>query len=175
GGELVATGRPAALALELPDLPAPELAARAGRAGYERWSAAHPFPTCVVCGPAREPGDGLRIFPGPLREGHVYGAGWTPDASLADDRGSVRPECVWAALDCPTSAPIANFDDGPPVVLGTLAASIEGPVAAGEPHAIASWEIERDGRKRTAGAALYDSRGVVLARSQAIWIELRER
>src|SRR4051812_22651125 len=25
---------------------------------------AHPFPTCFSCGTAREPGDGLRIFPG---------------------------------------------------------------------------------------------------------------
>src|SRR5215469_6563707 len=26
----------------------------------------HPFPTCVTCGPKRELGDGLRIFPGRL-------------------------------------------------------------------------------------------------------------
>jgi hypothetical protein len=29
----------------------------------------HPFPTCFTCGPDRAPGDGLRIFPGPLSHG----------------------------------------------------------------------------------------------------------
>src|SRR5690606_23692028 len=35
------------------------LAAETTYAGH----AAHPFPTCFVCGPRREEGDGLRIFP----------------------------------------------------------------------------------------------------------------
>lgn len=30
-------------------------------AGYPGFTA-HPFPTCFVCGPQREPGDGLRLF-----------------------------------------------------------------------------------------------------------------
>jgi len=171
---VVAEGHAAGLRLEVPEAPSLRQAEDAARAGYPRWSAEHPFPGCVVCGPEREPGDGLRIFPGPLPDGDLFACEWTPHESVADSGGTVLPECVWAALDCPTSAPVTNFGDGrPPMVLGRLAASLEAPVRAGEPHVIASWEIERAGRKRTAGATLYDSRGTVLARSRATWIELR--
>lgn len=31
----------------------------------------HPFPTCFVCGPQREPDDGLRVFPGRLADGRT--------------------------------------------------------------------------------------------------------
>ncbi len=173
GNKVIAEGHAVRLDLETPEPPSLERAVEAARAGYVRWSAEHPFPRCVVCGPAREPGDGLRIFPGRLSDDGLFASSWTPHESVADDTGTVLPECVWAALDCPTSAPLANYGEGPPMMLGRLAASLEAPVLAGAPHVIVAWEIERDGRKRTAGAALYDSRGTVLARSRATWIELR--
>ena len=61
----------------------------AAAAGAERWGAKHPFRTCVVCGPDREPGDGFGIFPAPL-DGDRFVAGWTPDRSLATADGVVR-------------------------------------------------------------------------------------
>src|SRR6476659_6945263 len=39
--------------------------ARRAEASYAGW-VTHPFPTCFTCGPDREEGDGLRIFPGPV-------------------------------------------------------------------------------------------------------------
>jgi hypothetical protein len=108
----------------------------------------------------------------PGRNG-LFGALWRPDATLANDDGEVRPECVWAALDCPTSAPVANFGEGPPIVLARLTARRGYPVRAGEQHSILSWAIAVDGRKRHAAAALYDTRGRVLCASRALWIELR--
>ena len=62
----------------------------------------HPFPACFSCGIARPGSDGLGLRPGllPGREG-VTAASWRPDGSLADAAGQVRPEFVWAALDCP--------------------------------------------------------------------------
>jgi hypothetical protein len=81
---------------------------------------------------------------------------------------------VWAALDCPTSAPVANFAQGPAMVLARLTARIEQPVQVGEPHAIVSWPLQVDGRKRHAAAALFDSGGSVLCASRALWIELRQ-
>jgi hypothetical protein len=165
-----------AVAAELPPVAAdpvsPSQARAASEAGYEHWSAHHPFPTCVVCGPNRDPGDGLRLFPGALGDGR-FALEWTPDDSVGDGNGRVRPECVWAALDCPTSAPVANFAAGPAVVLARLTARVGHPVAIGEPHAIVSWPIEVDGRKRHAGAALFDSDGRLLCASHALWIELR--
>lgn len=171
---LVAEARPAELLLDVPDaVPAEELE-RAEAAGHEHWTANHPFPTCFVCGPDRAPGDGMRVFPLELagRDG-MFGARWRPDESLAAADGSVRPEYVWAALDCPTSAPVANFGEGPAMVLARLTARLGCSVRVGESHTILSWELGRDGRKREAAAALYDSAGRMLCASKALWIELR--
>jgi hypothetical protein len=172
GETLVAEAGPAELSLDVPEAVSPDRAQAASDAGRDQWTARHPFPRCVVCGPAREPGDGLRLFPGRLDDGR-YAVPWRPDESVGDDEGKVRRECVWAALDCPTSAPVANFGDGPPVVLGSLTARVHEPVRVGEPHAIVSWPLEVDGRKRHAAAALFDADGHVIAASRAIWIELR--
>jgi hypothetical protein len=174
GERLVAEGMPAALELEAPEPVGAEAAAAASRAGEERWTAVHPFRTCVVCGPGREPGDGYRLFPGavPGRPG-IFAAVWTPDRSLAGDAGAVRRECVWAALDCPTAAPVANYGDGPPGVLARLTARIDGTVPAGRPHVVVSWGLGVDGRKRHAAAALFSPDGECVARSRALWIELR--
>ena len=170
GDTLVAEGRATDPPPDLTEPVDPDRAGKAACGGYERWSAAHPFPTCVVCGPDRD--DGLGVFPGPMGDGR-FATSWTPDAALAGPGGTVLPEVVWAALDCPTSAPLANFGEGPPIVLARLTASLEAPVPAGEPHALVSWELGRDGRKREAACALFDARGKVLARSRALWIELR--
>jgi hypothetical protein len=172
GDQLVAEGEPGALALDVPEAVTPEEAARASAAGRERWFTGHPFPTCVVCGPEREPHDGLLLFPGPLRDG-MFALEWTPDETLGDGSGQVRPECVWAALDCPTSAPVAHFGTGPAVVLARLTARLGCPVQVGEPHAIVSWPIATDGRKLHAACALFDADGRLLCASQALWIELR--
>jgi hypothetical protein len=174
GETLVAEGAPAELLLEAPHAVPREEVLAAVESGSSRWTAMHPFPTCVVCGPQRAAGDGMRIFPVELpgRDG-LFGAAWTPGESLSDGAGCVRPELVWAALDCPTSAPVANFGKGPPMVLARLTARIGCSVRAGEPHTLLSWKLGAEGRKREAGCALYDSDGRFLSTSRALWIELR--
>ncbi|MBA3304482.1 MAG: hypothetical protein WKF29_00015 [Thermoleophilaceae bacterium] len=174
GPTVVAQGRRAELELDPGPAVTPQAASEASAGGLGRWAAGHPFPTCVVCGPDREPGDGFEIFPAPIEEGARFAAGWVPHGSLAADDETVRPECVWAALDCPTSAPLANYGEGPPVVLARLTASLDSPVAVGEPHALVSWALGRDGRKREAACVLFDSSGRPRARARALWIELRE-
>jgi hypothetical protein len=165
GGTLVAKGSPSELLLDVPDPVPREEVSVAVEQGRDRWAAGHPFPTCVVCGPARE--DGLGITPGPLpgRDG-LFGACWTPE----DD----APELVWAALDCPTSAPVANFGEGPPMVLASLTARLGRSVRVGEPHTIVSWALGEEGRKHWSAAALYDPDGILTSASRALWIELRE-
>jgi len=172
GDAVVAEGRPAELPLDVPEAVSPAEAQAASEAGRERWTAWHPFPSCVVCGPDRAPRDGLRVFPGELRD-RVFAAAWTPHESLDDGHGRVRPEYVWAALDCPTSAPVANYGEGPPSVLARLTARLDRPVRVGERHAILSWPLEVDGRKRRAAAALFDADGGLLCASDALWIELK--
>jgi len=163
GSTLVAEGRPAPPPkMEPPRTVSIEEAERASRAGLEHWAANHPFPTCVVCGPDRD--DGMGVFPGEL-EDSVFAARWD---------GRPAPEEVWAALDCPSSAPIANFGQGPPIVLAGLRAAVERLPSEGEPLVAVSWPLGIEGRKREAASALLDAGGAVIARAQALWIELRE-
>jgi hypothetical protein len=103
----------------------------------------------------------------------MFGARWTPAESSDDGNGCVRPELVWAALDCPTSAPVANFGDGPAMVLASLTARLGCPLRVGEPHTIVSWALGEDGRKHWSAAALFDPDGILLCASRALWIELK--
>ena len=175
GGEIVADGEPSELLLDVPEPIPAEQARAASEAGAAAWAEAHPFPTCVVCGPDRADAHAFRIFPGPVPGADgLHAATWTPSAALAGADGFVSPECVWAALDCPTSAPVANFGQGPPVVLARLTARLGCGVRAGERHSVLSWPLRLDGRKRHSACALFDDEGRLICASQALWIELRD-
>jgi acyl-coenzyme A thioesterase PaaI-like protein len=130
----------------------------------------HPVPRCFVCGTERQPGDGLRIFPGTVsgRE-HIYAAPWAPDASLADEAGFVHSEFLWAALDC-TGAFAVNEPPRGLALLGKLAAKIDGPARVGDPLVVVGWPISRDGRKLEAGTALLTAAGETLAVARATWV-----
>jgi hypothetical protein len=173
GDTLVAEATPAELLLDVPDPVSPEEAAAASAAGAKSWAGGHPFPTCVVCGPELPSGDGMRLFPGALRDG-MFATPWTPGESLSDGEGYVRPECVWAALDCPSSAPVAKWKEGPAMVLARLTARLGCRVAVGESCAILAWPLGEDGRKHHSAAALFDSEGRLMCAARALWIELRE-
>jgi hypothetical protein len=135
-----------------------------------------------VCGrvPAREPGDGLRIFPGQLpgspgqlpgRE--LWAAPWTPDQSVAGADGRVPAEIVWAALDCPggiAAAEAAGLDT--PIVLGRMTARLADRPGIGWPCAVVAWPGAPTGRKHTASSALIGPGGEVLAAAQAVWLTL---
>lgn len=172
GDDLVAEGMVTDASLPSTEPVSLAAAAAAVEAGKAAWATDHPFPTCFVCGPEREPADGLSIYPSPLGDGR-FAATWTPAADLAGPDGVVEPRYVWAALDCPTAAPCMNPGSEPAVVLARLQAHLDGPVRAGEAHVLVSWPIGADGRKRYAGATLFDAGGTALATSEALWIELR--
>lgn len=174
-GEVLARARTAPLDLELPEPPGfDESAAVAGRC---RAFETHPFPACFVCGPDRAEGDGMRVFPGWLPGRGLAAAAWVPDASLADPASptEVRPEFVWAALDCPSAFPLLEDPDAAklePLVLGRLTAHVAAPVLVGRPLVLAAWALGFDGRKGVAGTALFDAEGTCLARARATWISL---
>lgn len=148
--------------------------AAAAAATRFRWYAGHPFSSCFVCGPERDAGDGLRIFPGPIPERRIVAAPWTPDASVCDESGRVRPEVVWAALDCPSWFGLLEFEPGTTAgLLGQLHAHIERRPLQDEPCIALGWPLGREGRKLHAGAALYTASGELLGRSTAVWIEPR--
>ena len=184
GATLVAEG------LWLPGGPAPDVPgsvsiaeARAASSRY-RFLAhpeEHPFPACFVCGPERAPGDGLRIFPGPVAGRPFWAAPWTPDSSVTDGDGRVRPEMVWAALDCPSgiaaaeatglaSGPAAGLARDTAIVLGRMTASLAVLPMGGDECRVIAWPGRRDGRKLDAGSALLGPDGTVLAAARTVWL-----
>lgn len=144
--------------------------ARVAASAYEGFLN-HAFPGCFVCGPDRAEGDGLRIFPGRLGDGAA--APWTPDTSTADQQGIVRPEIVWAALDCPTGWATYYASEGGLALLGRLAVRLIEPVLTGERYVAAAWPTGIDGRKQHATSAIISSDRTVCAVARATWIELR--
>jgi len=133
----------------------------------------HAFPTCFGCGPQRAEGDGLRIFPGWIEGRNIVAAPWTPDASLTDEDGTVRLEFMWAALDDAGAwALIRDPSEGPPVVLGRLAAKLLAPVRGGERCVIIGWPLGEEGRKLYAASALFSEGEQLRAFARATWVRL---
>lgn len=134
----------------------------------------HWFPHCFTCGPAREPGDGLRLFPAPVGDGSLVAWRWTPAPSAVAADGLVDERVVWAALDCPGGLAWMDGDDAPagPAVLGRLAARVVRRPAEGEQLVVAGWRRDRNGRRLGAGTAVWDTAGEVVAVGDALWIEL---
>jgi hypothetical protein len=173
GGTLIAEAVPAGESPE-PSVPDTVSVAEARAAeGRARCFRDPPFPDCFVCGTRRRPGDGLRIFPGPVPGRALWAAPWTPDASLADGGHSVRPEIVWAALDCPSgiaAAEAAYIGQETAILLGRMTASVAALPAVGDEYQVIAWPIGRDGRKLTAGSALLGRGGQVLAVATTVWL-----
>lgn len=171
---LLAEAAPAELELDVPPPPAWEQARAAvpGFPGFED----HALPTCFVCGIHRREGDGLRLFTGPVagRKDGLLACPWLPDAGLADETGHVRPEMMWAALDCPGAFAVQWANPGSLCLLGRLTARIDARPRPGERCIATGWPIGRDGRKRFAGTAIFSESGAVLGAARAVWIELKQ-
>lgn len=169
GDLLIGEGKPASLDVEVPSPPSLEAATEASQryVGFEN----HVFESCFVCGPAREPGDGLRIFPGAIEDGGFVAGPWTPDKTLANATGAVDRRYLWAALDCPSYWGIAS---GPMALLGRLSAQIDRVPQVGEPLIAMGWVLRSEGRKYFCGSALASADGEVIARADAVWIEVED-
>jgi hypothetical protein len=159
GDRVIAEAVPTHLELDVPEPPTYAEAERAAARypGFEE----HAFPTCFVCGPEREPGDGLRIFAGPVGEGRVASP-WVPT--------EVEPKLVWAALDCPGAIAV-GFPDRGETLLGRFAVRIDELPEVGERCVVVGWPLGEEGRKLYAGTALFGEDGRPLASARATWIE----
>jgi hypothetical protein len=164
---LIAQAQPVTFELDIPDpitYAEAEIAARR-YVGFKK----HAFPRCFVCGPERSIGDGMRIFPGLVAGRNIVASPWIPHESLADEDGYVRPEFLWASLDCPGAfAAIEKL----PMVLGKLAAHISGRISTGDSCVVMGWKIARDSRKVHTGTAVFSPTGEIIGKARAIWIEL---
>ena len=171
-GELIASAEPATLSLEVPRPPDYYAAIEASRhyVGFH----GHAYPGCFVCGPERARGDGLRIFAGACTPpAGLVAAPWVPDVSLGLGDGKVRPEFMWAALDCPGY--FAARSDRAPMLLGEFTAHVDRRVHVDEPCVVIGWRLAVKGRKYEVGTALFDHGGGLCAQARAVWIEPRSR
>jgi hypothetical protein len=175
GDDVVAEGRPSNALGITPPAVVRWADAEQAAAWFLETEAAHPVRTCFGCGPDRARGDGLRTFSGPVA-GHdgLYAAPFVPDAAFVRDGDpggeEVAPEFVWAAIDCPSAAPV--MFDGTVCVLGRLAVERRGPVQVGYRYVVSSWLESRSGRKAQTAAALCTDMGNVQAVARATWIEV---
>ncbi len=172
GEIVVATAAPKAVEVTPPE-PVPfDEAVKASR-GFP-WTHTHPFPSCFVCGTDRAGDGGLQIFCGAVEGRKMAAAPWIPDASLADPGGRVRPEMVWAALDCPSWFGMYCFDDAPGMaLLGRQAVRIDRLPRVSERCVCTGWFLERDGRKVRTASALHGENGEMLAIGKSTWVFLK--
>lgn len=130
------------------------------------------FARCFVCGTERE--DTQRVWAGQVAGRRLLASPWTPTDEWLGEEGAVRPEFVWAVLDCPASfAPLADGFTGT-AMLGRLTVELRSDTPLGEPHLITAWPIGREGRKISTGAALFSADGDLRALGEAVLIQLDE-
>jgi hypothetical protein len=161
GETLVAEARRSTFDVEPPPAVSFEDAERASERypGFER----HDYPTCFVCGPARE--DGLRLYAGRVGESEVFAAPWR----VPEDVSRVL---TWAALDCPGAVGV-GWEGRGDWLLGRMAGEVLRVPEPGDRCVVVAWPIAREGRKGLAGTALY--RGdELLARARQTWIALAD-
>lgn len=138
----------------------------------------HPFPRCYSCGPERQEGDGLRLFPGQVlpgdgraNVGNTVACTWEVDEAVDDGTGSAAFAQVWAALDCPGGW--SHDITGRPILLGRFTAQVLSVPKVGQTTVVMGRLASVDGRKIHTGSALYDAEGGLLAQAGATWIALR--
>src|SRR5690625_402595 len=151
----VAPGGP----LSFDELPEPVSFGRAEAAGPQYPGLQeHPFDHCFSCGTRRDPSDALCLRPGPIAAG-MCATAWRPR--------EVTVPIVWSALDCPGGWALGV--GGRPMVLGTITGQIHRMPQPGEELVVMAWAISSQGRKHTAGTALYAGTEV-LAQARSVWI-----
>ncbi|GAA4262853.1 hypothetical protein [Dactylosporangium darangshiense] len=161
GDDLIAEARPVVGERPSPVPPArlPEAADAATR--YPGLTD-HPFPTCYVCGPARD--DGLALFPGVLPDGRTA-APWRVPAD-------VSPVTMWAALDCPGGWSVIAPNGGRPYVLGRLAVWLDTLPSPDDTCVVMGVYTGGEGRKAEVLSTVYGPQGTILATARATWIAL---
>jgi hypothetical protein len=123
------------------------------------------FDECFVCG-TRPEGDGLEIHAGLVagRDDGLVATTWVAR--------EVRPEIVWAVIDCPGAYSLQGDGRGDPL-LARITARIDRLPDEGERCVVGAWPLDADGRKLNAATVLYGVTGDVLAVSRQLWIAPR--
>lgn len=124
----------------------------------------HEYPTCFVCGPARD--DGLGVYAGPAGEG-VFAAPFVASDSLLLALGPRA--LVWAALDCPGAIAVGMVERAD-WLLGRMAGRVDDVPRPEERCVVTARPLGREGRKGYAATAAYGDDGRLLGVARQTWI-----
>lgn len=133
----------------------------------------HDAPLCFSCGTHE---GSMKVQAGLLSDGSGrFASDWTPPDWIAGDTGRVDDAAIWTVLDCSQGFYVSRHPASPrPAVTVRYAVEVLGPVQAGEHYTVVAsdgrWTGGWDGRKKGAGACLFDESGRVLARSDSLWV-----
>ncbi|CAK9039444.1 3'3'-cGAMP-specific phosphodiesterase 3 (3'3'-cGAMP PDE 3) (V-cGAP3) [Durusdinium trenchii] len=172
GDRVIAVASPAEIVIDPPALPSNDDIAVAHDCFLDDADGEHLLPYCFVCGNKRSKEDGLRLFTGPAPDSPVNADFWTPAADLGGEDGLVKPEFLWAALDCPSAFALRNGLKL--ALLGRLAVDIRRRPKPGEKLIITAWKTGQEGRKYFSSSALYDESREIIAAANAVWVELND-
>lgn len=167
GGAVVGEASPGSFSRDVPVAPTHQQAVE-GLAAYPGFHQ-HPFDRCFTCGTARDDGDGLRLFTGPIGDRRTA-ATWTPHAAFGTDDGHLDVQTTWAALDCPGGW--AADLTAQTMVLGRMTAEVVRAPRAGEDLISVGELASHEGRKFATASALYTEEGELLGRAEQIWIQI---
>lgn len=141
----------------------------AARAARDKYAAPRggEFGHCFVCGRSRH--DGFDVFTGPVEGTDLVASPWTPPAWAGDVDGKVRPEFVWAALDCPGYFALHD----PTTTVAYLArqqVEVLAPIHPEVEYVVVGRPLERSGRKGVSATAVLDLAGTVLAHAECLLV-----
>lgn len=130
----------------------------------------HPASQCVVCGPQRTDGLGLRPTLLAHPDTAVVADWWVPPAwactpDVLDDR------LQWGVLDCPGALAVMFSEDEPGfAALGTITGALHRSVRRDERVLVLGWVLARDGRKRHCATAIVAEDGTVIGESEQVCV-----
>jgi len=164
----IAAGRCIEFHLDLPPLPKLSEIEKAQSPLYDS-----PFGTCFVCGAARAPDDGMRVFTKRTPIPGLVADKWEVGAHLAESDGSIAPRMVWAVLDCPSAFSFSNPDMV--TLLGRMRGEVYATPQVGDQCTVFAWSLGSEGRKHFAASALFDAQGHLMGATTTTWFDVRDR
>lgn len=165
GADVIMTAHPEPeLDIEIPA--SAEVIAEIFTRGAQKPTHAQQRSQCFGCSSQRA--DGLGINPAPVGTTGIWGTTWTPGASLPSADGFVKPEVVWAALDCPGSFAAADPAGRPPGIAGSpaleeMTVEIRDKVRVGEQLVVLGWTLTHSDSGVDCGTAIVDRAGHIKA------------
>ena len=119
--------------------------------------------------------DTMKVHPG-LLDGETarMASDWTPPDWTAADDGFVDRAVVWTVMDCAQGFHVGRVPERRDAVTARYTAEIVAPIEAGRRYSVVAFDGngsgQWEGRKRVAGANIFDDEGTLVARSDSLWI-----